>query len=218
MPCLFPELHLTHILDWNHQRQKNPTGVASALKRCHSTQHLDSQENNSSSGWKCLVLPPSRGNSIVLTLQLSLPKWRCKGCKRRGFSSPSCPRRVRTHTSVIYHHASSACQPDKDFSPGVSKLEMLFRLPKQLHVFCFPSQRRAASMQMKGCETCQGCTSIRPGRAPRDGGRALGQTHCQQGSTLTAAPCSSQKAISFGLCISHRLFSSFLFFPFPLIP
>lgn len=67
--------------------------------------------------------------------------------EKRVFFTPRCPRRVRTHTSATYHPAISTCQLHKDFSPRVSKLEMLFRLQKQLHVFCFLSQRR---MQMKG--------------------------------------------------------------------
>lgn len=73
-----------------------------------------------------------------------------KSEREGGFLHPTCPRRVRTHTSVIYHHATSTCQFDNDFSPRVSKLEMLFRLQKQLHIFCFLSQRRPARMQMKG--------------------------------------------------------------------
>lgn len=185
MPWLFPVLDLTHIFclsyGWNRQRQKNPTGIASALKRCFKAQpqHLNSQENNSSSERKGLVLPLSRGNSMSSDCNSPFLTGKAKSAREEGFLHPTCPRRVGTHTSVIYHHASSACQPDKDFSPGASKLEMLFRLQKQLHVFCFLSQRTPASMQMKGSESCQGCghsTSLSPpwpGKAHRDGGRTL---------------------------------------------
>uniref|UniRef100_A0A8C9NH59 Uncharacterized protein n=1 Tax=Serinus canaria TaxID=9135 RepID=A0A8C9NH59_SERCA len=90
--------------DWNYQRQKIPTGIASALKRCY--QHLNSQEKNSSSEWKCLVLPPSICSSSMSPWQLSLPDWRCQGCQRRGFSSPHVsPQSQNTHLTHL-----SSCQ------------------------------------------------------------------------------------------------------------
>lgn len=94
-----------------------------------------------------------------------------KSLREEGFLHPTCPCRARTHTSVIYHHAITTCQLDNDFSPGVSRLEMLFRLQKQLHVFSFLRQRRPASMQMKGLKASQGCS------------------HCSLLSTLTPCPC-----------------------------
>lgn len=87
-----------------------------------------------------------------------------KSAREEGLLHPTCPRRVRTHTSVIYHHAITTCQLDNDFSPGVSKLEMLFRLRKQLHVFCFLSQRRPASMQMREIINLPG---LRPQHTPQ---------------------------------------------------
>lgn len=160
--------------------------------------------------------------------------------REEGFLHPTCPRRVRTHTSVIYHHAISTCQLDNDFSPGVSKLEMLFRLRKQLHVFCFLSQRRPASMQMKGILSLPG---LRPQHAPQSssprentlrwrensrlgeqgtgtcyGHGNLRSLRYRRFTSLTAGPCSLQKAIFFGLCIGHRLFSSFHFSSLPPMP
>jgi len=82
-----------------------------------------------------------------------------RSAREEGFLHPTCPGRVRAHTSVIYHHAISTCHLDNDFSPGVSKLEMLFRLRKQLHIFCFLSQRRPASMQIKGTVNLPGLHS-----------------------------------------------------------
>lgn len=89
---------------------------------------------------------PTSFQRSMFPLQLSLPDWRCQGCQRRGFSSP---HRARTHTSLIYHHTSSACQPDKDFSPRVYKLEMLFRLQNQLHICCLPSCMHANERMQK---------------------------------------------------------------------
>lgn len=91
---------------------------------------------------------------------------------------------------------------------------MLFRLPKQLHVFCLPEPAR---MQMKGCGTCQGCGhSASPGPGRAQGWRESPGT---DPIALTAEPCIHRKAISFGLRISHGLFSSFPFFSsFPPIP
>lgn len=157
----------------------------------------------------------------LLRLQLSLPEWRCKGARKEGFLHPTCPRRVRAHTSVIYHRASSACQPDKDFSPGASKLEMLFRLPKQLHVFCFPSQRRAASMQMKGCGTCQGCghsTSLRPGRALRDGGSSGTDTTATRAQLSLQRPAVHKKQFPLASASAIDYFLPFFFFSFSYIP
>lgn len=163
-----------------------------------------------------------------------------KSAREEGFLHPTCPRRVRTGTSVIHHHAISTCQFDNDFSPGVSKLEMLFRLWKQLHVFCFLSQRRAARMQMKGIENLPGLWPQHTPQpsTPRENAHrwrenlCLGKQrtvrccdHCNLCSlryrwfkSLPAGPCSLQKAIFFGLCIGHRLFSSFHFSSLPPIP
>lgn len=97
-----------------------------------------------------MVLPLSRGKSTSSVYHGPFLTVDAMSAREEGFLHPACPRRVRTHTSAIYHPAISTCQLDKDFSPRVSELEMLFRLRKQLHVFCFLSQRRPARMQTKG--------------------------------------------------------------------
>lgn len=74
-----------------------------------------------------------------------------KSLREEGFLHPACPHRARTHTSLIYHHAIVTCQLDNDFPLGISRLEMLFRLQKQLHVFSFLSCVGLQACKWKGC-------------------------------------------------------------------
>lgn len=109
--------------------------------------HLDPQENNSFSEQRGMVLPLSRGKSISFDCNCPFLAVDTKSAREGGFLHPTCLRGVRTHTSVIYHRAVSTWQLDKDFSPRVSKLEMLFRLQKTIARFLLPEP---ASVQMEG--------------------------------------------------------------------
>lgn len=202
---------------------------------CHK--HLDPQENNSFGEKKGMVLPLSRGKSVSSDCNCPFLTVDAKSSREEGFLHPTCPRRVRTHTSVIYHHAISTCQLDNDFSPGVSKLEMLFRLQKQLHVLCILSQCRAASMQMEGILNLPG---LRPQHTPQpslprktntNGGRTCAGESSTWRDAMTIATCASfsihgSRALLQGLAAYRKQFSlasasaidyfpPFIFSPFP---
>lgn len=148
---LFPVLAITHIVCLQSPKAEKNHKHCQCLKKMLHHKHLDPQENNFFREYKGMSLPLSRGKSMSSDCNCSLSLTVDARSEREGgFLHPTCSHRVRTHNSVIYHHATSTCQLDNDFSLRVSKLEMLFRLQKQLHVFCFLSQRRPSSMQMKG--------------------------------------------------------------------
>lgn len=200
---------------------------------CHK--HLNPQENNSFSEKKVTVL--SRGKSVSSDCNCPFLDVDAKSSREKGFLHPTCPHRVRTHTSVIYHHAISTCQLDNDFSPGVSKLEMLFRLQKQLHVFCFLSQHRTASMQMEGILNLPGLWPLhtpQPSLSRKtntNGGRTCGRESSTWWDAMTIATCAPfssggsrallqalaayRKQFSLAAASAIDYFPPFIFPPFP---